>query len=235
MKEYVDIEGSGENTTTISGVSDVVLGASNAELRFLTVSSNGGSGSGGACITNINTSPKISNVTVKNSGTGGYDSGIFSSGGSPELINVTINARTGVNTSNVINCRIKQMYINASHQGIKFEGTGTSLLVADSIIEATGYGIFSNAAQSSFLAITNVSITAPTGIYVYQLSTSTATIDNSSINSANETIRVDSAYNMKIYIGNSKLAGGPAPTSISVICAGVYDENYVFYQDTCPQ
>lgn len=49
MQAYVDIEGSGENVTKITGTLSpnegttygVVLGASNAEIRFLTVENTG--------------------------------------------------------------------------------------------------------------------------------------------------------------------------------------------------
>ena len=50
MKPYVDIEGSGELTTKItytgsgSPNTGTVLGASNAELRFLSVENTGGAG-----------------------------------------------------------------------------------------------------------------------------------------------------------------------------------------------
>jgi hypothetical protein len=53
MEEFVDVEGSGENVTTLLGdittvgfpFQGVVVGASNAELRFLTVVNTATSGS----------------------------------------------------------------------------------------------------------------------------------------------------------------------------------------------
>ncbi len=33
-------------------------------------------------------------------------------------------------------------------------------------------------------------------------------------------------------VGASKLSGGPATSGTT--CAGVFDENYVFYPNTCP-
>jgi len=66
MKDYVDIEGSGENVTVITGNPDgpatvTAFGVSNAELRFLTVRNTGGgnaavaigTGSGGVKITHV--------------------------------------------------------------------------------------------------------------------------------------------------------------------------------------
>ena len=48
MKSYVDIQGSGENVTKITGTissntAGVVMGANNVEIRFLTVENTGGS------------------------------------------------------------------------------------------------------------------------------------------------------------------------------------------------
>ena len=72
MKEYVDVEGSGENTTIITGhigidSSGVVQGANNAEIRFLTVQNTGG-GTYAVAIYNDSASPKITNVTASASG-----------------------------------------------------------------------------------------------------------------------------------------------------------------------
>ena len=71
MKQYVDIEGSGENTTIITGhidtgTSGVVRGSSHAELRFLTVRNTGG-GDNAIAIYNWGTT-KITNVTATAAG-----------------------------------------------------------------------------------------------------------------------------------------------------------------------
>lgn len=87
MKEYVDIEGSGENTTWINGSvqSGVIRGASNAEIRFLTVQCNGTIG-----IYNSTASPKITNVTVlTGSATAAY--GIYNTdSSSPQITHVKV-------------------------------------------------------------------------------------------------------------------------------------------------
>ena len=80
MKRYVDIEGSGENVTKIKGNSSsdgVVLGASNAEIRFLSVQNTGG-GAHAVAISNYLESPKITNVTA------------IASGGTTESIGIEI-------------------------------------------------------------------------------------------------------------------------------------------------
>jgi hypothetical protein len=70
MKPYVDIEGSGEGVTKITAVgnnsnatSGTVIGASNAELRFLTVENTGGGTFNAAVIIN-SASPKLTHVTL---------------------------------------------------------------------------------------------------------------------------------------------------------------------------
>lgn len=94
MQPYVDIEGSGENTTIITGNvggpnNGTINGASNAEIRFLTVQNTGGVTSAIA-IANINSnaSPKITNVTAIASGAT-HNIGIAIYSASPILTNVT--------------------------------------------------------------------------------------------------------------------------------------------------
>jgi hypothetical protein len=70
MQDFIDIEGSGENVTKIKGNSSpdgVVKGASNAEIRFLSVQNTGGE-TYAIAISNYLESPKITNVTARASG-----------------------------------------------------------------------------------------------------------------------------------------------------------------------
>jgi hypothetical protein len=98
MKPYVDVEGSGENTTIITGhidssASGVVRGASNAEIRFLTVRNTGG-GSYAIAIYNSSASPKITNAMVSGSG-GTYNYGVYNLSSSPTMTNVTVSGSGG--------------------------------------------------------------------------------------------------------------------------------------------
>lgn len=93
MKPYVDIEGAGESATKITAAGGAitvatVTGASNAELRFLTVE-NTGSGQYAQAIFLSSVSPKITNVTLLASGSSyGYGVGIYANS-APTLTNVT--------------------------------------------------------------------------------------------------------------------------------------------------
>lgn len=114
MKEYVDIEGSGELVTTVtaSGQSGLtaatVIGAENAELRF---------------------------VTIENTGGNGVAMGLYSEGAAPQLNRVTIRAIddsggahrvTGMAVANAMTLRLRSANIVA-------RGGSNSIAIALSI------------------------------------------------------------------------------------------------------
>ena len=70
-----------------------------------------------------------------------------------------------------------------------------------------------------------------TGNYGVYNNHSTSTIDGSAINALNATIGNDPSSVARV--GASKLAGGPVSGTLAT-CAGVYDENYTFFPNTCP-
>ena len=142
MQSYVDMEGSGENTTKITGnidsvVSGIVLGASNAEIRFLMVE-NTGTGNYKISIFNNNNSPKITNVTVAASGSdenygvynyysspamtnvtaAAYGSnenyGVYNYYSSPAMINMTAGASGGINNHGVLNYASSSVMTNVT-------------------------------------------------------------------------------------------------------------------------
>jgi len=98
MKPYVDIEGSGELVTTILGgpaANGVVNGASNAEIRSLTVRSVATAVTT-FCVYNDGSSPRITNVTAMASGAYDYKYCIYNiNSSSPIMTNVTVNASGG--------------------------------------------------------------------------------------------------------------------------------------------
>jgi hypothetical protein len=102
MKSYVDIEGSGENVTKLEGnfsffsaYNGLVTGASNAEIRFLTVENTGGEWGYSIAICNYSASPGITNATAIASG-GSDNYGVHNiSNSSPAMTNVTATASGG--------------------------------------------------------------------------------------------------------------------------------------------
>jgi hypothetical protein len=97
MKPYVDIQGAGELATKIiaggsaSANTGTVVGADNAELRFLTVENSGGN-TVGIGIYNHSASPRFTHVTVVVSGAieFGQIYGVYNDVSSPAMTDMTI-------------------------------------------------------------------------------------------------------------------------------------------------
>jgi hypothetical protein len=122
MRSYVDIEGSGENVTVITGSVDnndffniftgLVFGADNAELRSLTVE-NVSNGSQTIAMFNNSTSPKVSNVTLLAS-TGVVNYGMYNETSDATLHNVTIDAPGSNGTAGIFNNAVCKVEISSS-------------------------------------------------------------------------------------------------------------------------
>ncbi len=159
MKQYVDIEGAGELTTkiTFTGIffSGTVVGANDAELRFLTVENTGGadeataiynssasprlthvtaSASGGTTsnysVSNYNSSPTMTDVTASASGGTSDNYGVINIVSSPAMTNVSASASGGPNNYGVSNSSSSPTMTNvtASASG----GTGSNYGVYNS-------------------------------------------------------------------------------------------------------
>jgi hypothetical protein len=91
---YIDIEGSGESVTKLTGNggSGLIRGAANSEIRNLTVESTGGYSDSIAIYLWSGASARITNVTARASGGSSENIAIFISGSitSPILTNVTV-------------------------------------------------------------------------------------------------------------------------------------------------
>jgi len=141
MKSYVDIEGSGRNVTTITGSilnssSGVIVGASNAEIRDLTVENTSSVWSTAIYLNNA--SPDISNASVIGSTT-------------------TANSFS-IQTANASSPVLNNVYVSGKYCALCNWGTGT-IEVKNSELE----GVSGGAAIDSFSAITNVAFTKLTG------------------------------------------------------------------------
>ncbi len=224
MKEYVDIEGSGENTTIIQGNIDnsatgVVNGVSNTEIRFLTVKNNGG-GAYGYAIYNSNASPiKITNVTAIASGAT-YNYGIASNTSSPTLLNVTATASGGTGSYAVINGA------QSSATLINVKATAGSIAIYNSASSATLLNVTATATGLSG----NVCGVNNYGNYPNPYSVS---IRNSVISSG--VYAVSNQSNFTTHVSGTELKG--IMLGFSITCAGVYDTNsgnYNFVASGCP-
>lgn len=299
MRPYLDIEGSGENTTRITGNIDssssgIVNGASNSEIRFLTVENLGG-GSSSIAISNSSASPKITNVSAVASG-GSDSTGILNSTASPVMTNVTATASGGTQNFGVhnINASSSPVMVNVitsasggtSSYGI-FHAPSTSMKMINVTATASGgttnYGVYTNGSSltmmnvvasasggsnnygvyyrnSPSLTMTNVMTTATGGtnsygVYndssspvmmgvvaiasggtnsygVYNTGSGTIKINHSRIQGTTGTICNEAGATT--FVGNTQMDGGAPYNNGTLTCAGVYDENYTFYANTCP-
>ena len=266
MSPYVDIEGSGEGVTRIVGS---VTGASNAEIRMLTVQNPGN----GVAISNITASPRILKVTAISSGsetgvivnasgsstlmtdvkiisTGGYIArGLGNYYSSPTMNNVSISVSNGYENTGIFNNNSALTMSNSAitvtggtfTYGVLTGGQGIPVNMANSVIVASGASYGNTGIQGGGLInLTNLIIDVfytpensnnENGILCTENS-SFITINNSVIKGRSSTIQ-SGGSNSVAKVGNTQLAGG-AVIGPNVTCAGVYDENYTFYANTCP-
>jgi hypothetical protein len=186
MKEYVDLEGSGPNVTVITGTvsngsfpptSGVVNGASNAEIRFLTVE-NTGSGTYSVALLNNSASPAVTNVTATASGSSNVVTyAVFNYSSSPTITNVTANASGTTGTIyGVVNNSSSPVMNNVTVT--VSGGTGTAVFGISSAfssspimnnvtIEVSGgtsvFGVSSGALSSSTMNNVTVTVSGGTG------------------------------------------------------------------------
>jgi hypothetical protein len=221
MKEYVDVEGSGENTTVITGHTDsngsgVVQGASNAEIRFLTVRNTGG-GYYAFAIYNNSASPKITNVTASASG-GTENIGVINYYSSPTMTNVTASASGGTNTYGVYN----QSSSSTTMTNVTASGSGGT----------NSIGVHNSSSSVTMMNVTASGSGGTNNVGISSSISGTIRINHSVVKGSTNTIYNGSSATTRV--GNTQLDGGPASNSGTLTCAGVYDETYTFYASTCP-
>ncbi len=210
MHEYVDIEGSGENVTTIIGDlgttgfprQGVLVGASNAEIRFLSVVNNVSSASDAVGISYEFTYPKMLHVSATASGGSSTNVGVYINGGlgAPiTLKNVTAKASGGTRSYGIeyIDCRPTLINVIASASGGSVEN----------------YGVFDGNDAGGHSTIEHSVLSGTTGSLL--------------------SVGFGSAY-----IASTRLEGvvaiGGDPSNPPPTCAGVYDASFTFFASTCP-
>jgi hypothetical protein len=246
MTQYVDIEGAGELTTKITYTggdnedrnSATLVGANNAELRFLTVENTGGSFA--FAIYNNSASPRLTHITASAS-EGWINFGVRNWLASPAMTNVTASASGGTQNYGVWNFSSSPTMNNvtASASGGTYtcgvwNWDSSSPTMTNVTASASGgtytCGVWNY--ESSSPTMNNVTVNAWGGTVNHGVrndSSSSSTINNSQITASSSTIYNDRCSTR---VGASLLNGGPV--SSGVTCAGVYDKNYTFYASTCP-
>jgi hypothetical protein len=245
MQEYIDIAGSGQNTTKITGTvsnpaSGLVTGADNAELRFLTVENIGGSSDKNA-IYNSSASPMLTHVTATASGgSSGPNIAIYNLSSSPAMTNVTAAALGGSNCYGIYNNSSSPVFSNvtvsASGGGPNYGiyNSSSVLTLKDVTIVSNGggnnYGIYND---SSTVTLIDAVSTVWGGSLNYGLydDSSTTKVNHSVLSGTDNSVYTDSTSTT--LIGNTQLDGAVGSTGTTT-CAGVYDSSFTFYASTCP-
>jgi hypothetical protein len=201
MKPFVDIEGAGEVTTKItqagsaSPTTGTVLGANDAELRFLTVENTGGA-AWAVAIFNGSAAPRLTHVTTSASG-GTNHIGVYNyASSSPVMSNVTASATGGTSAHGVYNASSSPMMmdVTASASG----GTWN-------------YGVYNN---TSTPTMTNVTASASGGSNSYGVFN-----DNSSPTMTNVNASASEGGNS---YGVYNVASSPAMTAVIARASGTY-------------
>lgn len=218
MKQWVDIEGSGQQSTKIKcacGASDtfapeaVVKGSNNAELRFLTVENTGG-GPVSIAIRNQNASPQLTHVTVTASG-GTRNFGLHNNSSSPRMNNVTATASGGTESYGVY--------------AVAF----SSPQMTDITITASGgthnFGAYNSQSSSRMMDVTATASGGTNSYGVYN-DASSPTIRQSTLSGSNYSL-YQSGSTVKVAV--TQLVG---PVSTGLVCFDNYDANLAAV--TCP-
>jgi hypothetical protein len=162
-------------------------------------------------------------LTVENIGGGDYSIAIDAEVLVLNITNVTIIVSGGTIANYGF---ISDSAFMAAQSGINM--TNVTINVSG---DAVNYGIYKSGFGPYTLELKNVSITTTGGISNYGIFTNGGTrIDGSKIK-ANIATYNQSGISLGI---TNTLIDGSVKGSGTTKCAGVYDENYTFYADTCP-
>jgi len=220
---------------------------SSPKMTNTNVSSSGGTNNYGLYNNNFS-SPEIMNITINVSG-GTNNYGVYNRKFSGTMTNVTANALEGIGDG-------RGVYNENS------SGRMTNVIAISSGSWQNNYGVYNN--FSSTPIMTNVTASASGGVFSYGVynDNSTPIINNSTLNASGgisggigllntscagsctvlvnnsqisgSTITIANSANFITRVGASQISGGAVNNAGTLICAGVYDENYTFYSSTCP-
>ncbi len=212
MKPFVDVEGSGEDVTTITAAGNssiltgTVVGANNAELRFLTVKNTGGN-TFAVGIASVSASPRLTHVTVTATGGSVENFAVYNNASSPVMKDVTATASGTVTDEAVVNV------------------IGSTSVMTDVIATATGGSSQNVGVLNSSSAVTMTNVTA------------TATASGSATNSGVENLAASptminvtasasgGSNNIGVNNQNSGVGSSPVMTNVTANTTGVPGSN----------
>jgi pectin methylesterase-like acyl-CoA thioesterase len=241
MKPYVDIEGAGERATKItynntnSWVNGTVDGVDNAELRFLTVESTGGSNQAHAIYNSCGGSARITHVTAIASGGNEYTTGIKNvCGSTPTLTDVTaIASGGGTNNYGVYNLGpVTMINVNASasggtnNYGVWNEGYWPTMtnVTASASGGTNNYGVYNHAAAPTMTGVI-ASASGGTTTYGVENDSSGATMTGGSATASGGSVTNYGVYN---------LSASPKMTNLTVIASGGNDTYGLWSNNSSP-
>jgi hypothetical protein len=223
MRPWVDVEGSGTNLTTIRSTGTTIIGASDTELRMLTVEAIGNPGSQVIAMFNENANPRVYRVKFVTQTTNSEAWGMRNWSSAPKIeecefsVSGGIFLVHGVTFVNFISTGARSSIVR-SHITVSGEGTNYGVYMVggqtltemqntriDVIGGSATYGIFSSPGGwqgSEALALRDVVINSAGG----------------SQNSAGISLSEGTTVGLDIY--NSKIWGHVAPTTIGILQGG---------------
>lgn len=219
MQEYVDIEGSGENTTVIQSSTSALFdgtvnGASYAEIRFLTVKNTSTVGNAVAFV-NDGVSTKLTFVTLTASGGAVNTFGILNENSSSTMTNVTVVVSGG-------------SYVCFAVYNDYSTVTLTNVTATASNSGGNNYGIFNYASSPILINVIANGTGAGESVGVYLTAGSSVVADRCSFQGSQYSISNISSGTAKI--GASKLVGG---VNGATTCAVSYDGDYAALGADC--
>jgi len=249
MKQYVDIQGSGEGATIIKYTGDyfsendsgTVIGADNAELRLLTVESDGTGNRFATAIYNDATSPSLLHVTATASGGSLRNNGVFNNNSAaPTMDDITAVASGGsqhaygvyneYSSPTMNNVTATASGSTGYNAGVYNQNVGTPILINVTATASGGtysYGVYNQNASTTMNNVTATSSGGDSSYSVYNTS-SAPTIRNSALSGATYSIYNSSATAM---VATSMLSG--TVTGGGFTCVGVYDGSFTALNTSC--
>lgn len=248
LKPYVDLEGSGEAVTKITGTgaavynSGTIVGStvspSTVELRFLTVANSGGNAYATAIFLNIG-SPNLTHITATAAGGSAQNVAIFGLAFSAaELTDVIATASASG---------------AATAYGVAFNGAATPRLTNVSAAASGGtFGYGAYFANGAYAVLVNVSATAVGATYNYATYFDNAwgTIRNSDLRggpyegvhvvNAPQPVTIEASHTTGMNVDTSTVKAGASliqgviQSSSNVSCADSYDDSGSSYQALLP-
>lgn len=235
-RQYVDVEGSGENVTLIKSNALVVSCSDNVEVRFLTVESTGGTSISNAI--SVAGSAKLTHVTAKASDGVDHNIGIWILSGSPFITDVTVELQDdfaknwGIYVDTIGNTVVMSnvmITVGNGHfnyaigifngKAVMNNVTTTVYGGPNSYPGTNSYGIWN---QGGAMSITNSYISGKS----FGLSTSGPTsIQNSTIKGGDYSLWATSAVDCRMAV--SQIDGPFYPATTGLKCFNVYDANFL--------